>query len=141
MAFVLPRYRHPDFSRAPLIDAPSVVFRPVVQAGVAPENYHATTIYPEYFQVRKGDWSLLGDSRMDCVVVQDPSVSCGVIVAFVQAQVLRISGLADRGGLFPFDRRRPAIANEHRQDRCTGSPTPTKSCWIQSTAALSTSDA
>ena len=33
MAFVLPPYRHPDFSRAPLIDAPSVVFRPVLQAG------------------------------------------------------------------------------------------------------------
>jgi hypothetical protein len=56
MAFVLPQYRHPDFSMAPLVDAPSMVFRPVVQPGVAPENYHATTIYPEYFQVRKGDW-------------------------------------------------------------------------------------
>ena len=71
MAFVLPRYRHPDFTMAPLVDAPSVVFRPVIQAGVAPENYHATTIYPEYFQVRRGDWRLLGDSRMDCVVVAD----------------------------------------------------------------------
>jgi hypothetical protein len=26
-------------------------------------------VFPEYFQVRKGEWSLLAESRMDCVVV------------------------------------------------------------------------
>jgi lysine-ketoglutarate reductase/saccharopine dehydrogenase-like protein (TIGR00300 family) len=46
-----------------------VKFERVQSAGVAPENYHATTIHPEYFQVRKGEWRLLEDGRMDCAAV------------------------------------------------------------------------
>ena len=69
MAFELPQYNPPDFDSSPLADAPLTVFKAVEQAGVAPENYHATAIFPEYFQLRKGDWQLLAESRMDCVVV------------------------------------------------------------------------
>ncbi len=69
MSFKLPEYHHPDFRQPPFMEAPAVVFQPVVKAGVAPENYHATSIYPEYFQIRKGAWILLRESRMDCVVV------------------------------------------------------------------------
>ncbi len=36
---------------------------------MAPQGYHATSIYPEYFHVRKGAWRLIEESRMDCVVV------------------------------------------------------------------------
>jgi lysine-ketoglutarate reductase/saccharopine dehydrogenase-like protein (TIGR00300 family) len=36
--------------------------------GVAPEGYHATTIYPEYVKV-SGKWALATESRMDCVIV------------------------------------------------------------------------
>lgn len=68
MAFVLPRYNHPDFTKPPLVEAPTVVFEKVKQQGVAHENYHATSIYPEYFHVRKGEWVLPKESRMDCVV-------------------------------------------------------------------------
>jgi lysine-ketoglutarate reductase/saccharopine dehydrogenase-like protein (TIGR00300 family) len=39
---------------------------------VAPEHYHATSIFPEYFQMKQGEWQLLRQSRMDCVVVQLP---------------------------------------------------------------------
>jgi lysine-ketoglutarate reductase/saccharopine dehydrogenase-like protein (TIGR00300 family) len=46
-----------------------VQFKEVERAGVAPEGYHATSIYPEYFQVSKGEWVLPGHSRMDCVAV------------------------------------------------------------------------
>jgi len=69
MAFSLPTYRAPDFSTRPLRDCPFVVFEKVRKTGVAPENYHATSIYPEYFHLREGHWQLLKDSRMDCVVV------------------------------------------------------------------------
>lgn len=75
MAFALPAYHPPDFTRPPLQDAPTVNFAPVLQAGIAPENYHATTIFPEYYQLRKGHWVLLEDSRMDCVVVLTPDSS------------------------------------------------------------------
>ena len=69
MSFSLPSYKAPDFSQRPLRDCPAVVFGKVQKAGVPPENYHATSIYPEYFHVRDGDWQLLEESRMDCVVV------------------------------------------------------------------------
>lgn len=69
MAFSLPRYTPPDFS-APFLDAaPEAVFKRVEQPGVAPGDYHATSIFPEYVQVRKGQWRLLSESRMDCVIV------------------------------------------------------------------------
>jgi lysine-ketoglutarate reductase/saccharopine dehydrogenase-like protein (TIGR00300 family) len=72
MAFHLPPYRPPDFTRAPFAGAPLVIFRPVTQAGVAPPHFHATTIFPEYFHLRPGEWVLLRESRMDCVVVRRP---------------------------------------------------------------------
>jgi len=69
MSFKLPSYRYPEFSHPRFVDAPAVAFKSVRQAGVAPENYHATSIYPEYFHIRKGEWRLLSETRMDCVVV------------------------------------------------------------------------
>jgi lysine-ketoglutarate reductase/saccharopine dehydrogenase-like protein (TIGR00300 family) len=68
MAFVLPSYSPPDFTLEPLRSAPDVRVEPVTQHGVAPADFHATTIYPEYFKVR-GDWVLAEQSRMDCTVV------------------------------------------------------------------------
>ena len=73
MAFTLPVYQPPDFGKPPLKDAPLVRFAPVAKKGIAPDNYHATTIFPEYFQLTKGDWVLLRNSRMDGVVVRAPA--------------------------------------------------------------------
>jgi lysine-ketoglutarate reductase/saccharopine dehydrogenase-like protein (TIGR00300 family) len=72
MAFTLPVYQPPDFGQPPLKEAPLVRFAPVEAPGLAPENYHVTTIFPEYLQLAKGQWVLLPDSRMDSVVVQEP---------------------------------------------------------------------
>lgn len=69
MAFTLPAYAPPDFRDARFRDAPVVTFVPVTHAGAAPEHYHATSVFPEYIQVEKGRWTLLKESRMDCVVV------------------------------------------------------------------------
>ncbi|MBU1002905.1 MAG: hypothetical protein KKE73_10325 [Proteobacteria bacterium] len=70
MAFSLPTYVEPDFSHALLKDAPLAQFKPVLQPGVAPEGYHATAIFPEYYHLRPGVWKLPRQSRMDCVVVR-----------------------------------------------------------------------
>lgn len=77
MAFILPDYSPPDFTLPMFADSPEVVFAPVEKPGVAPSNYHATSVYPEYFQVQKGEWQLAEESRMDCVAVlgQDGSLS------------------------------------------------------------------
>jgi lysine-ketoglutarate reductase/saccharopine dehydrogenase-like protein (TIGR00300 family) len=75
MPFSLPAYQPPDFSQPALQAAPVVRFAPVPQRGLAPENYHATTIFPEYYQLNEGHWVLLPQSRMDCVVVRGPEGS------------------------------------------------------------------
>jgi hypothetical protein len=72
MTFTLPAYHPPDFGKPPLQAAPLATFAPAPEPGLAPENYHATTIFPEYFHLQKGRWELLRNSRMDCVVVLEP---------------------------------------------------------------------
>ena len=57
-SFVLPEFCPPDFTKPPLDNAPVASFKKVTISGVAPEDYHATSIYPEYFQVKKGEWVL-----------------------------------------------------------------------------------
>ena len=69
MSFILPPYRHPDFSTRELTGAPLAKFTRSPKDGVAPDNYHATSIYPEYFHLTKGQWVLPRESRMDCVAV------------------------------------------------------------------------
>ncbi|KZL93782.1 hypothetical protein CLMAG_08330 [Clostridium magnum DSM 2767] len=68
MNFRLPKYHSPDFTKDQFVAAPNVIIEKVTIKGVAPENYHATSIYPEYFKV-DGKWILASESRMDCVVV------------------------------------------------------------------------
>ena len=47
--------------------------------GVAPDNYHATSIYPEFVQVEPGRWVLLAESRMDCVIRKNPDGTLEVV--------------------------------------------------------------
>ena len=64
MSFILPEYRAPDFSQARFQTVPDAILRPAPRDGVAPEGYHATTIFPEYFKIG-GRWLLAEESRMD----------------------------------------------------------------------------
>lgn len=66
MSFTLPQYHEPDFQETRFQSAPEARFEPAPKDGVAPDGYHATTIYPEYFKVG-GRWLLAEESRMDCV--------------------------------------------------------------------------
>lgn len=66
--FQLKAYFPPDFSEARFQSAPDAAFLPAPFDGVAPENYHAMSIFPEYFKV-EGRWLFAGESRMDCVAV------------------------------------------------------------------------
>ena len=75
MSFVLPVYHAPDFAALGLGEAPDVTLVPAPRDGVVPENYHATTMFPEYFRL-EGRWVLARESRMDCVAVcRDGAVS------------------------------------------------------------------
>ncbi len=68
MKFKMPVYQGPDFNAPVLQKVPDAVTEPVKKNGVAPQNYHATTIFPEYYKI-DGRWTLLEQSRMDGVVV------------------------------------------------------------------------
>ena len=70
MPFQLRPYSPPVFSTPALENAPDAVFRPAPRDGVAPENFHAMSIFPEYFKIA-GQWHLARESRMDCVAVWD----------------------------------------------------------------------
>jgi len=69
MADLFPAYCPPDFNRPEFVDAPQVRLCAAPQDGVVPENFHATSNHPEYVQLRKGDWQLVTQSRMDAVLV------------------------------------------------------------------------
>ncbi len=62
-----PAFVAPDFSKEPLCAAPNVKTE-TAGDGFLPENFYATTIYPEYFRIN-GEWVMLHKSRMDCAVV------------------------------------------------------------------------
>ena len=74
MSFEMPVYSAPDFSQQAYKDMPNARWIPAPANGVAPDDYHATTIFPEYFKIN-GSWQLARESRMDCVAV----LSRGVI--------------------------------------------------------------
>lgn len=75
MKFNIPEYNHPDFKVTHFEDSPDCKVELVEKDGVSPRNYHALSVYPEYFKV-KGKWILGTESRMDtvCVVRDDDSL-------------------------------------------------------------------
>ncbi len=61
-------FTEPNFNTEKFINAPNVKYEVVEIEGVAPNNYHAMSIYPEYFKV-DGKWLGVSESRMDTVPV------------------------------------------------------------------------
>lgn len=74
MSFQLPMYTAPDFSAAKFLQAPNCRLEIVNKDGIAPKNYHALSVYPEYFKVNN-KWLLAVKSRMDSVCVVDNSLN------------------------------------------------------------------
>lgn len=75
--FKIPEYAEPDFSQEKFVNSPDVSTSLVSIKGVAPENYHATSMYPEYYKI-DGKWTLMPQARMDCVPVIHPDGSLEV---------------------------------------------------------------
>lgn len=68
MSFKIPEYHQPDFSQPQFVNAPDVNYLAVEKDGVAPDHFHSTSMYPEYFKIN-GKWILAEESRMDSSVV------------------------------------------------------------------------
>ena len=78
MSFQLPSYKAPDFLDTKFTNAPNAIIKIVDKDGIAPENYHAMSIYPEYFKIHD-KWYLANESRMDGVPVFIPNKGIEVI--------------------------------------------------------------
>ncbi len=78
MAFDMPVYRAPDFSLPLFTAAPDARLERAPADGVAPEGYHSTSMYPEYFKIG-GEWKLAEESRMDSSVVLRPDGRLDVV--------------------------------------------------------------
>ncbi len=80
MSFILPEYHEPDFTLDKFTSADDAKILPCERDGVAPDNFHATSIYPEYFKI-SGKWLLATESRMDAVVVYKGGSELDVVEA------------------------------------------------------------
>lgn len=78
MSFALPAYHEPGFTDPKLRQAPDATTARVIKDGVAPEGFHSTSMYPEYFKLG-GKWVLAQESRMDSSVVVCPDGSLDVV--------------------------------------------------------------
>ncbi len=75
--FKLPEYAVPDFSKAIFKTAAVINTVPAPGDGLLPDNFYATTIYPEYFKI-ENNWQLINAPRMDCAVVIRNGIPCAV---------------------------------------------------------------
>lgn len=81
--FELPTYTEPNFDQEKFKNAPNAKLVEVVEDGISPENYHALSVFPEYFKIN-GKWVLAVESRMDtvCVANDTPGEESVDIVEF-----------------------------------------------------------
>ncbi|WP_282920772.1 hypothetical protein [Ignavigranum ruoffiae] len=81
--FEIPTYTEPNFDQEKFINAPNAKLVEVVEDGISPENYHALSVFPEYFKIN-GKWVLAVESRMDtvCVAYDTPGEEHVEIVEF-----------------------------------------------------------
>ena len=71
MSAIIPAYHAPNFSEEKFISAPDARWVAAPKDGVAPEGFHSTSMFPEYFKL-DGKWVLAAKSRMDSSVVIAP---------------------------------------------------------------------
>jgi lysine-ketoglutarate reductase/saccharopine dehydrogenase-like protein (TIGR00300 family) len=64
-------YQPPDFASAPLSESPAARLIPAPADGIAPEQFHATSNFPEYIKLESRGWVLAPESRMDAVLVAE----------------------------------------------------------------------
>lgn len=67
------RYVAPDFTVAPLVQAPAARTVPAERDGVLPDGFFATTNLPSYVKGADGRWTMPREPRMDGVLVRDPA--------------------------------------------------------------------
>ena len=88
----------PDFSKEPFVSAPEAVLVPAVADGILPDEFHATSIFPEYIKAGH-EWRLIEASRMDCAVVMKDGKPFAVEARNVKQGDLVVLGRKDDASL------------------------------------------
>jgi len=65
---MIKEYVNPEFSETIFKSAPDAELKQADADGILPDEFHATSIFPEYIKI-DGEWRLIKASRMDCCVV------------------------------------------------------------------------
>ena len=91
-------YQAPDFSKEPFVSAPQAVLIPAPDNGILPDDFHATSIFPEYIKIDE-QWRLIKASRMDCAVVVRSGEPFAVEARNVKKNDLVVLGRKDNGSL------------------------------------------
>lgn len=88
MKLEIPKYTAPDFTQERFINAPNAKLVEVQVEGVSPANYHALSVFPEYFKINN-KWVLAVESRMDtvCVAIDESGKERVEIVEFRNLKV------------------------------------------------------
>ena len=115
MSFVLTDYHEPDFSLPLFTQSPDAMLKVAESDGVAPAQFHSTSMFPEYFKL-KGVWVLAENSRMDCVVILDVDGNLQVVEGRrIKKGDMVVVGRSERGeeGIFVHSTgfQTPADAN------------------------------
>ena len=75
---IIPKYYAPDVEAEKFVNAPDARYVEAPMDGVAPEGFHSTSMFPEYFKL-DGQWVLAEKSRMDSSVVIDATGTLQVV--------------------------------------------------------------
>jgi hypothetical protein len=99
------KFYPPNFSDEKLKKAPDCKFISCEKDGVLPDNYHSTSIFPEYYKI-KGEWVLIKESRMDCHAILKGSELKAVELRNIKKGDLVAIGRTERGEegilVYPF---------------------------------------
>ena len=113
----MPMYHAPDFTDARFALAPDARFIACEKDGVLPDNYHSTSMFPEYVKVG-GRWLLAAESRMDSQIVLKNGVLEVVEMRNVRQGDLVCVGRSENGseGIFVHATAFQEEKGEHIQD-------------------------
>ena len=115
----LTSYQPPDFSAAPLCQSPAAQTVPAPADGIAPEEFHATSNFPEYVNLDEYGWILAPESRMDAVLVVEQGALSVVEPRNLKEGDLVVVGRTENGEQGIFVHADGFVRPEESEDKFT----------------------
>ena len=110
-------YTPPNFDQSPLSESPYATLAPAPADGIAPEQFHATSNFPEYVKVKGYGWILAPESRMDAVLVVDGSEIRATEPRRLKQGELVVVGRTENGEEGIFVHPEGFVSAEERKDK------------------------